>query len=147
MRRQPGLLGFSSMDDRYIWSGFDVDICRAVSAAIFGDPARVTFVPLDAAAGFAALQTNRIDLLSRNSTWTLSPESLLGLMSAGIAYYDGQGFAAPRRRIDTALQLGGKTVCPDRHHQRTEPVGLFPRQRHGAESPGARYRRREPEGL
>jgi len=63
-----GLLGFSSMDDENAWTGFDVDICRAVAAAIFGDPAKVTFVPLDAAARFAALQSNQIDLLSRNST-------------------------------------------------------------------------------
>src|SRR4029079_12121422 len=69
-----GLLGFSSMDDKNAWTGFDVDICRAVAAAIFGDPARVTFVPLDAVTRFAALQSNQIDLLSRNSTWTMSRE-------------------------------------------------------------------------
>jgi general L-amino acid transport system substrate-binding protein len=107
-----GLLGFSSMDDKNIWTGFDVDICRAVAAAIFGDPAKVTFTPLDAAARFAALQSNQIDLLSRNSTWTMSRESSLGLMFAGVAYYDGQGFLLRRDAgIDTALQLGGKTVC------------------------------------
>ena len=87
-----GLLGFSSMDDKNTWSGFDVDICRAVAAAIFGDAAKVTFVPLDAGARFTALQSSQIDVLSRNSTWTLSRESSLGLMFAGIAYYDGQGF-------------------------------------------------------
>jgi general L-amino acid transport system substrate-binding protein len=107
-----GLLGFSSKDDRNAWTGFDVDICRAVAAAIFGDPARVTFVPLDAAGRFAALQSNQIDVLSRNSTWTMSRESSLGLMFAGVAYYDGQGFLLRRDSgIDTALQLGGKTVC------------------------------------
>ena len=107
-----GLLGFSSMDDKNAWTGFDVDICRAVAAAIFGDPARVTFVPLDAVTRFAALQSNQIDVLSRNSTWTMSRESSLGLMFAGVAYYDGQGFLLRRDAgIDTALQLGGKTVC------------------------------------
>jgi len=107
-----GLLGFSSMDDKNAWSGFDVDICRAVAAAIFGDPAKVTFVPLDAASRFAALQSSKIDVLSRNSTWTMSRESSLGLMFAGVAYYDGQGFLLRRDAgIDTALQLGGKTVC------------------------------------
>jgi general L-amino acid transport system substrate-binding protein len=85
-----GLLGFSSMDDKNSWTGFDVDICRAVAAAIFGDPTKVTFMPLDAAARFTALQSNRIDVLSRNSTWTLSRESSLGLIFAGVAYYDGQ---------------------------------------------------------
>jgi general L-amino acid transport system substrate-binding protein len=107
-----GLLGFSSKDDKNAWTGFDVDICRAVAAAIFGDPAKVAFVPLDAAARFAALQSNQIDVLSRNSTWTMSRESSLGLMFAGVAYYDGQGFLLRRdAKVDTALQLGGKTVC------------------------------------
>jgi general L-amino acid transport system substrate-binding protein len=107
-----GLLGFSSMDDKNVWSGFDVDICRAVAAAIFGDPAKVTFTPLDAATRFSALQSSKIDVLSRNSTWTMSRESSLGLMFAGVAYYDGQGFLLRRdAKIDTALQLGGKTVC------------------------------------
>jgi general L-amino acid transport system substrate-binding protein len=91
-----GLLGFSSMDDKNIWTGFDVDICHAVAAAIFGDPAKVSFMPLDAAARFAALQSNQIDVLSRNSTWTMSRESSLGLMFAGVAYYDGQGFLLRR---------------------------------------------------
>jgi general L-amino acid transport system substrate-binding protein len=67
-----GLLGFSSMDDKSVWTGFDVDFCRAIAAAIFGDPAKVTFMPLDAAARFTALQSNSIDVLSRNSRWTMS---------------------------------------------------------------------------
>jgi general L-amino acid transport system substrate-binding protein len=107
-----GLLGFSSLDDKNAWTGFDVDICRALAAAIFGDPAKVAFLPLDAASRFTALQSNQIDVLSRNSTWTMSRESSLGLMFAGVAYYDGQGFLVRRDTgIDTALQLGGKTVC------------------------------------
>jgi general L-amino acid transport system substrate-binding protein len=107
-----GLLGFSSQDDKNAWSGLDVDVCRAVAAAIFGDPAKVTFLPLDASARFAALQSNKIDVLSRNSTWTISRETSLGLLFAGVAYYDGQGFLLRREAgIDTALQLGGKTVC------------------------------------
>ena len=107
-----GLLGFSSMDDKKEWTGFDVDFCRAVAAVIFGDPAKVTFVTLDASSRFSALQSNRIDVLSRNSTWTMSREASLGLMFAGVAYYDGQGFLLRRDAgIDTALQLGDKTVC------------------------------------
>jgi general L-amino acid transport system substrate-binding protein len=107
-----GLLGFSSIDDKNAWTGFDVDFCRAVAAAIFGDPAKVTFLPLDAGARFMALQSKKIDVLSRNSTWTMSRESSLGLIFAGVAYYDGQGFLLRRDvGIDTALQLGGKTVC------------------------------------
>ncbi|MCC8942253.1 amino acid ABC transporter substrate-binding protein [Bradyrhizobium sp. Arg68] len=107
-----GLLGFSSQDDQSNWRGLDVDICRAVAAAVLGDPAKVTFAPLDAASRFSALQSGQIDLLSRNSTWTMSRETSLGLMFAGVAYFDGQGFLLRRDSgIDTALQLGGKTVC------------------------------------
>jgi general L-amino acid transport system substrate-binding protein len=107
-----GLLGFSSQGDQNDWIGFDVDLCRAIAAAIFGDPGKVKFTPLDAASRFAALQSADIDVLSRNSTWTMSRETSLGLMFAGVAYYDGQGFLLRRDAgIDTALQLGGKTVC------------------------------------
>ena len=107
-----GLLGFSSQDDKNNWTGLDVDICRAVAAAILGDAAKVTFTPLDAASRFDALQSGKIDMLSRNSTWTMSRETSLGLMFAGVAYYDGQGFLVRRESgVDTALQLGGKTVC------------------------------------
>jgi len=106
------LLGFSSTDDKNAWSGFDVDFCRAVAAAIFDDPAKVTFVPLDTASRFTALQSNEIDVLSRGTTWTMSREGSLGVMFAGVAYYDGQGFLLRRdAKIDTALELGGKTVC------------------------------------
>jgi general L-amino acid transport system substrate-binding protein len=107
-----GLLGFSSKGDNNDWTGFDVDICRAIAAAIFGDPAKVTFTALDAASRFAALQSAEIDVLSRNSTWTMARETSLGLMFAGVDYYDGQGFMLRREAgVDTALQLGGKTVC------------------------------------
>jgi len=107
-----GLPGFSSMDEKNTWAGFDVDFCRAVAAAIFDDPFKVTFMPLDTGSRFTALQSNTIDVLSRNSTWTISREGSLGLMFAGVAYYDGQGFLLRRdAKIDTALELGGKTVC------------------------------------
>ncbi|MBR0751416.1 amino acid ABC transporter substrate-binding protein [Bradyrhizobium jicamae] len=107
-----GLLGFSSRDDKGSWTGFDVDICRAVAAAVLGDPARVAFTPLDAGSRFAALQSGQIDVLSRNSTWTMSRETSLNLLFAGVAYYDGQGFLLRRESgVDTALQLGGKTIC------------------------------------
>jgi general L-amino acid transport system substrate-binding protein len=107
-----GLLGFSSQDEKGEWSGLDVDICRAVAAAALGDPAKVTFTPLDAAGRFEALQSGKIDMLSRNSTWTMSRETQLNLLFAGVAYYDGQGFLVRRESgTDTALQLGGKSVC------------------------------------
>src|SRR5215467_12495475 len=92
-----GLPGFSAADEKGNWSGFDVEFCRAVAAAIFNDPTKVNFVPLDAAERFAALKSSRIDLLSRNSTWTMSRETSLGLIFAGIAYYDGQGFLLQRK--------------------------------------------------
>jgi general L-amino acid transport system substrate-binding protein len=107
-----GLMGFSSTDEKGAWTGFDVDFCRAVAAAIFDDPAKVTFLPLDTGSRFAALQSSQIDVLSRNSTWTMSREGSLGLMFAGVAYYDGQGFMLRRDAdVEFALQLGGKTVC------------------------------------
>ena len=79
MRRQRGTLRFSEQDSRGEWSGFDVDFCRAVAGAIFDDPTKVTFVPLSASERFNALRSGRIDLLSRNSTWTLEREAGLGL--------------------------------------------------------------------
>ena len=107
-----GLPGFSAADAAGNWTGFDVDFCRAIAAAIFGDGGKVRFVPLDAEARFNALKSGAIDVLSRNSTWTISREMALGLNFAGVTYYDGQGFMVRRSlKIDTALDLEGKTVC------------------------------------
>jgi general L-amino acid transport system substrate-binding protein len=107
-----GLIGFSSPDEKGRWSGLDVDFCRAVAAAIFNDPTKLNFVALDAADRFAALKSGKVDLLSRNSTWTMSRETSLGLMFVGVAYYDGQGFLVHRAsKLDTALDLDGKSIC------------------------------------
>jgi general L-amino acid transport system substrate-binding protein len=107
-----GLLGFSSADASGNWSGFDVDFCRALAAAIFNDASKVRYVPLDAASRFDALKSGSIDVLSRNSTWTISREMPLGLNFAGVSYYDGQGFLVRKElKVDTALDLGGKAVC------------------------------------
>jgi general L-amino acid transport system substrate-binding protein len=107
-----GLLGFSAPDQKGAWAGFDVDFCRAVAAAVFGDASKVRYVPLDAGERFAALQSARIDVLSRNSTWTISRETEFGLMFAGVTYYDGQGFLVRKsRNITSALELGGSKVC------------------------------------
>jgi general L-amino acid transport system substrate-binding protein len=106
-----GLPGFSAPDDKGQWSGFDVDFCRALAAAIFNDPAQVRYVPLNAGDRFAALQSARIDVLSRNSTWTMSRETG-GLMFAAITYFDGQGFLIRKSRNSTsALDLDGAKVC------------------------------------
>jgi general L-amino acid transport system substrate-binding protein len=107
-----GLPGFSFVDNRGIWTGFDVDFCRAIAAAIFGDPNKVKLVPLSADARFQALRDGKIDVLSRNSTWTMGREADFGLTFVGVTYYDGQGFMAPRAmRINSALKLDGAKVC------------------------------------
>src|SRR4051794_35849285 len=107
-----GLPGFSAQDAQGKWSGFDVDFCRAIAAAIFDDPAKVTFVPLDAKERFEELAKRKVDVLARNSTWTMSRETQYALHFAGVSYYDGQGFMVPRARNKTsALELDGSTVC------------------------------------
>jgi len=107
-----GLPGFSFVDERGVWSGFDVDFCRALAAAIFGDPRKVKLAPLSADARFQALRDGKIDVLSRNSTWTMGRETEFGLTFVGVTYYDGQGFMVPRAiRINSALQLDGAKVC------------------------------------
>jgi general L-amino acid transport system substrate-binding protein len=107
-----GLPGFSNPDDKGEWSGFDVDICRAIAAAIFNDPAKVKFVPLDANERFTELQKRKIDVLSRNSTWSMSRETNYALNFAAVSYYDGQGFMLRRsRNIDSGLELDGSKVC------------------------------------
>lgn len=107
-----GLTGFSERDAKGVWSGFDVDYCKAVAAAVLGDPSKVNFVPLSAGERFEALRSSKIDLLSRNSTWTLEREATLGLLFAGIVYHDGQGFMVLRRpQVISALELDGVSVC------------------------------------
>ena len=107
-----GLAGFSERDSKGEWGGFDVDFCRAIAAAIFNDPNKVAFVPLSATERFDALKAKKIDVLSRNSTWTLEREGELGLIFAGIAYHDGQGFLVLRKpQITSALELEGASVC------------------------------------
>jgi general L-amino acid transport system substrate-binding protein len=107
-----GLPGFSSTNDKGEWTGMDVDLCRAVAAAIFADPAKVKFTPLSAKERFTALQSGEIDILSRNTTWTMSRDSSLGLNFAGVIYYDGQGFLVRKGLgVTSALQLDGASVC------------------------------------
>jgi general L-amino acid transport system substrate-binding protein len=107
-----GLPGFSAPDDKGNWSGFDVDFCRAVAAAIFDDPKKVKFVSLDANERFKELQSRKVDILSRNSTWSMSRETTYELFFPAVAYYDGEGFMVPRaRNIDSALDLDGSKVC------------------------------------
>src|ERR1700755_729543 len=107
-----GLPGFSIPDDKGNWTGFDVDFCRAVASAIFDDPNKAKFVPLDANERFKELQNRKVDILSRNSTWSMAREVNYDLYFPAVAYYDGQGFMVPRsRNIDSALSLDGSKIC------------------------------------
>lgn len=107
-----GLPGFSSPDDKGNWTGLDVDLCRAIAAAIFDDPEKVKFTPLTAKDRFTALQSGEIDVLSRNTTWTLSRDTSLGLNFAGINYFDGQGFLIRKdKKVASALELSGASIC------------------------------------
>jgi len=107
-----GLPGFSSVDDKGNWSGFDVDFCRAIAAAIFDNPKKVKFVPLDAKERFVELGKRKVDVLARNSTWTISREAEYALHFAAVSYYDGQGFMVPKsRQATSALELDGSKVC------------------------------------
>lgn len=106
------LAGFSAPDSQGVWKGIDVDLCRAVAAAVFGDASKVRYTPLTAQQRFTALQSGEIDVLSRNTTWTISRDTSLGLNFVGVSFYDGQGFMVPRKlNVKSAKQLNGATVC------------------------------------
>jgi general L-amino acid transport system substrate-binding protein len=107
-----GIVGFASQDANGDWEGFDIAICRAVAAAIFGDPTAVEFTPTTNQVRFEVLNSGEIDLLSRNTTWTFSRDTDLKLEFAGVNYYDGQGFLIPvAMGVTSAKDLGGATVC------------------------------------
>jgi len=107
-----GLAGFSQPDSRGEWKGLDVDLCRAIAAAVFGDASKVRYTPLTAQQRFTALQSGEVDMLSRNTTWTVTRDTSLGLNFAGVNYYDGQGFMVPKKlNVKSAKQLNGATVC------------------------------------
>lgn len=107
-----GLAGFSQADSSGNWSGLDVDACKAVAAAVLGDANKVKYVPLTAQQRFTALQSGEIDILARNTTFTLTRDASLGLHSTAVTYYDGQGFMVPAsKKIKSAKQLKGQTVC------------------------------------
>ena len=124
-----GLAGFSQPDSQGVWKGIDVDLCRAIAAAVLGDASKVRYTPLTAQQRFTALQSGEVDVLSRNTTWTITRDTSLGLNFVGVNYYDGQGFmvrkagvsasgakdakkgAKGARAITSAKQLNGATVC------------------------------------
>jgi general L-amino acid transport system substrate-binding protein len=107
-----GLAGFSNPDASGNWTGIDVDLCRAVAAAVLGDPGKVKYTPLSAKQRFTSLQSGELDLLSRNTTWTQSRDTSLGINFVGAVYYDGQGFMVRKKLgIKNARELDGATVC------------------------------------
>jgi general L-amino acid transport system substrate-binding protein len=107
-----GLAGFGLPNDDGVWEGIDVDVCRAVAAAIFGDASKVEYVPTTSKNRFTVLQSGEIDMLSRNTTWTLQRDVELGLEFVGVNYYDGQGFMVPASLgVSSATELDGASVC------------------------------------
>jgi len=104
--------GFSNADSQGKWTGLDVDFCKAVAAAVLNDASKVKFVPLNSQQRFTSLQAGEVDVLSRNSTWTLTRDASLGIVFTGINYYDGQGFMVPKKvKIESAKKMNGATVC------------------------------------
>ena len=107
-----GLAGFGLPDDKGQWTGLDVDVCRAIAAAVLGDATKVKFVALDAKNRFTALQSGEVDVLSRNTTWTSSRESTLGLVFGPVNFYDGQGFLVKKKlNVSSAKELNGASIC------------------------------------
>ena len=138
--------GFGAPDAQGNWTGLDVDFCRAIAAAIFDDPTKVRFVPFHAKDRFIALQSGEVDVLSRNSTATMSRDTQLGLDFPAINYYDGQGFMV-RKKLGVVLGQGTEwqtRVHAPGHHERAEPGRLLPRQQHDIPGGGLRDRRTRP---
>jgi len=107
-----GLAGFSAADSQGNWVGLDVDVCKAIAAAVLGDAKKVKWVPLNAQQRFTALQSGEVDILSRNTTFTLTRDASLGLYDTVVTYYDGQGFIVPKKgKITSAKQLKNAEVC------------------------------------
>ena len=107
-----GLAGFAAADSSGKWSGLDVDVCRSLAAAVLGDAEKVKYVPLNAQQRFTALQSGEVDVLARNTTFTLTRDASLGLSATVVNYYDGQGFMVPvKTKMKSAKQLKGQTVC------------------------------------
>jgi general L-amino acid transport system substrate-binding protein len=123
-----GLAGFGAPDNAGEWHGLDVDLCKAVAAAVFGDASKVEYKPLSAEQRFTALQSGEVDMLARNSTWTLSRDSQLGLDFVAVNYYDGQGFMVKKGLgVASAKELKGATVCVQEGTTTEKNLGDFDR--------------------
>ena len=124
-----GLAGFAAPNDQGVWAGLDIDLCKAVAAAVLGDANAVEYKPLNAEQRFTALQSGEVDLLSRNTTWTLSRDSQLGLDFRAVNYYDGQGFMIRKDLgISSALELKGATVCVQEGTTTEKNLGDYDKQ-------------------
>lgn len=111
-----GFAGFSAPDKQGTWRGLDVDLCRAVAAAVFGDASKIKVVPLNSQQRFTALQSGEVDVLTRNTTVTQQRDTALGIIHAGINFYDGQGFMVPKSLgVKSAKELNGATICLREH--------------------------------
>ena len=107
-----GIPGFSTADSKGVWKGLDVDVCKAVAAAVLGDASKVKYIPMTAKERFVALASGEIDMLARASTWTATRDISLGVTFAGVNYYDGQGFLVSKKLgVKSALELDGATFC------------------------------------
>ena len=107
-----GVIGFSAADSQGQWRGLDVDVCRAIAAAVLGDPNKVRWVPLNSQQRFTAIQSGEVDILSRNTTWSLTRDAGLGLHFTAVTYYDGQGFlVAKKSKVTSAKQLKNAEIC------------------------------------
>jgi general L-amino acid transport system substrate-binding protein len=107
-----GLAGFSQPDSKGVWKGIDVDLCRGIAAAVFGDASKVRYVPATTQQRFTSLQSGEVDVLSRNTTWSFQRDTALGFNFAGVNFYDGQGFMVWRKlNVKSAKQLNGATIC------------------------------------
>jgi general L-amino acid transport system substrate-binding protein len=136
-----GLAGFGAPNDKGEWSGLDIDLCKAVAAAIFGDASKVEYKPLNAEQRFTALQSGEVDMLARNSTWTMSRDTQLGLDFVAVNYYDGQGFMVHKSSgIKSALQLKGATVCVQEGTTTEKNLGDYDKSNNIGMNPPAKFK-------
>jgi general L-amino acid transport system substrate-binding protein len=120
------LPGFAVKDEKGQWQGFDVDMCRAVAAAVFADASKVEYVPVSASDRFKALATGKFDILARNTTWNLSRDTGMGVTFVGVNFYDGQGFMVSKNSaIRSALELNGSTICVEKATTHIENINDY----------------------
>jgi general L-amino acid transport system substrate-binding protein len=136
-----GLAGFGAPNDKGEWAGLDIDLCKAVAAAVFGDASKVEYKPLNAEQRFTALQSGEVDMVSRNSTWTMSRDTQLGLDFPAVNYYDGQGFMVRKEAgVKSALELKGATVCVQEGTTTEKNLGDYDKTNNIGMNPPAKFK-------